>query len=247
VELFIGVRNTAQQEGTRRMAINTIIHTNEHSVDRVLKAGLPVVIILWWGDTWDASADRWLNDLASEYAGRALIAKVDGAQERALAQRYEANRQTLYVLVNRQGGVTKLRGNQQERDIRAWLTFLVEGGRQPAMDSGRTDSQPQPVHLNDKNFQEIVSGSKPVLVDFWAEWCGPCRAVAPVIDHLAKEFAGRAIVAKLNVDENPRTASAYQIMSIPAIYIFRNGQVVDRLVGAQPLEALRHRLKLFAG
>jgi thioredoxin 1 len=228
------------------MAIDTVIHTNEQSIDRVLKTGLPVVLIFWWRDTWDASADRWLDDLANEYAGRALIAKIDGAAERSLAQRYEADRQTMYVMVNRQGGVTKLRGSQNEGDIRAWLNFLVEGGKQPSQASqfaGRSDGQPKPIHLTDANFQEVIA----VLVDFWAEWCGPCRAVAPVIDHLAKEFAGRAIVAKLNVDQNPRTASAYQIMSIPAIYIFRNGQVVDRVVGVQPLEALRRRLAMFAG
>ena len=88
----------------------------------------------------------------------------------------------------------------------------------------------------------MVSGKLPVLVDFWAPWCGPCRMVAPSVEQLAREFDGRAVVGKLNVDENPAVAGRYNIMSIPTLLIFKNGAVVDQIVGAQPLEALRQRL-----
>ncbi|MEZ4636165.1 MAG: thioredoxin [Caldilineaceae bacterium] len=98
------------------------------------------------------------------------------------------------------------------------------------------------MHLTDATFQQTINGDLPVLVDFWAEWCGPCRMIAPSVEELAKEFAGRAVVAKLNIDQNPRTPQQFGIMSIPTLYIFKNGRVVDQIVGAQPLPALRQWL-----
>jgi thioredoxin 1 len=115
--------------------------------------------------------------------------------------------------------------------------------------NGHVPSQPTreagnvPITLTDATFDRLVGQSdKPVLVDFWAPWCGPCRAVAPTVERLAQEFAGRAVVAKLNVDENPRTAQRFGITGIPALFIFERGQVVERLVGAQPFAALRQAL-----
>jgi len=92
-----------------------------------------------------------------------------------------------------------------------------------------------PVEITDANFDSLVLRARqPVLVDCWAPWCPPCRAIAPVIDQLAAETAGRFVIGKLNVDENPRTASDFNIGSIPTMLVFKNGQMVDRLVGLQP-------------
>lgn len=88
--------------------------------------------------------------------------------------------------------------------------------------------------VNDANFSEVLSSNSVVLVDFWATWCGPCRALAPTIEEIAKEYEGRAFVGKCNVDESSEVAGQFRIMSIPALLFFKDGKLVDRLVGAQP-------------
>src|SRR5262249_55271752 len=89
--------------------------------------------------------------------------------------------------------------------------------------------------LDDATFQDVIDrGARPILVDFWALWCPPCRALAPTIEAIAEQFEGRADVAKLDIDRNPEAAAAYRIRSIPTVLIFRGGRVVDRITGLQP-------------
>ena len=109
------------------------------------------------------------------------------------------------------------------------------------IDQGGAD---KPIVVTDANFQKTLNdaGELPLLLDCWAEWCGPCRIIAPVLDQLAAESGGRYIIGKLNVDENPATASHFNIRSIPSLLIFKKGQLVDRLVGAQPKQAIAEHL-----
>lgn len=100
------------------------------------------------------------------------------------------------------------------------------------------------IEITDSNFDEVVTNSdKPVLVDFWAEWCGPCRMVGPVVEELAKEYEGRAVIGKVNVDENPDISVKFGIRNIPALLFFKNGEIVDKQIGAVPKSALVEKLE----
>ncbi|MFC1675243.1 thioredoxin [Candidatus Omnitrophota bacterium] len=102
------------------------------------------------------------------------------------------------------------------------------------------------LHLNDSNFKKEALGSDlPVLVDFWAEWCGPCKMIAPFIKELAVEFKGKVRVGKVNVEESPRVASQYGIMSIPTIIFFKDGRVMEQLAGALSKAELKKKLQAY--
>jgi thioredoxin 1 len=96
--------------------------------------------------------------------------------------------------------------------------------------------------LTDSNFDEVINSGKPVLVDFWAEWCGPCKMIGPVVEELAGDYDGKAVVAKLNVDENPQTTAKFGVRSIPTLLVFKGGQIVDKQVGAVPKSVLNQKL-----
>jgi thioredoxin 1 len=98
------------------------------------------------------------------------------------------------------------------------------------------------IELTDANFDQVISTEKAVLVDFWAEWCGPCKMIGPLVEELAGDYEGRAVVAKLNVDENPQTAAKFGIRSIPTLLVFKGGQIVDKQVGAVPKSVLAQKL-----
>ena len=97
--------------------------------------------------------------------------------------------------------------------------------------------------VTDANFQELVQGNKPLVVDFWAEWCGPCRMVAPFVEELSHEYEDKVVIGKLNVDENDEVVGQFGVRNIPTILFFKNGELVDKHVGAAPKSALENKVK----
>ncbi len=134
---------------------------------------------------------------------------------------------------------TKNRVNPQQAAVR-----VATCGKCGVPLGAAATSETKPIIVTDDTFQELLAETKnqPVLVDAWAAWCGPCRMVGPIMEQLAAEANGRYRIAKLNVDDNPRVASQFQIQSIPTMLVFKNGRLVDRIVGAQPKPAIAARL-----
>jgi thioredoxin 1 len=100
----------------------------------------------------------------------------------------------------------------------------------------------RPVVLTDDDFKTALQTHHALVVDLWAEWCYPCKMIAPIVEELASEYKGKVVFGKLNVDENPATAEAYDVMAIPTLLVFRDGKLADRIVGALPKEPLKSKL-----
>jgi thioredoxin 1 len=114
-------------------------------------------------------------------------------------------------------------------------SFLMAGRKHQPM--------AKPVHITDSSFDaEVLKSDLPVLTDFWAEWCGPCKMIAPILEEIAEEYAGRIKITKMDVDQNNRMAMQFGVQSIPTLVLFKNGQAVEQLVGAMPRERLLSRI-----
>ena len=101
----------------------------------------------------------------------------------------------------------------------------------------------KPIEITDNNYEQVLNSGKPVLMDFWAEWCGPCRIIGPVVEDMARDYEGRAFIGKVDVDNNPSITAKFGVRSIPTLLIFKDGQVVDKQIGAVPKSILSKKLE----
>jgi thioredoxin 1 len=233
-------------------SFDTPINTNDQSIDRVLSAGLPVLLVFLNGDAQGPLAGT-LERLARDYSGQILIARIQVKDNPESVRRYEI-RQTPAVVAIRNGQVLTKAEGITAAGLEKHAAYLLGKGPKPETQPRPTSAgadrpvtgdavQGRPIVITDSNFeQEVLRSSSPVLVDFWAPWCGPCRITEPIVEKLAGELGSRLKVAKMNVDENPVVPQRYGVQSIPTMMVVKNGQVVDRWVGALPEPAMRARI-----
>ncbi len=228
------------------MAFDTPLNSNDQSFERVLRAGLPVLALFSAGAP-DAAMEDALKQIAKSEVGKMIVAKIRADENPTLVQRFSLRAPTVITFKNE---------NESSRaemplaaDVRAHAEFLL--GRAPSPESPPPQrAEPTqtasnvPLHVTDATFgREVLNAPLPVMVDFWADWCGPCHRIAPSLEKLAREYAGRVRIAKLDVDHNPRTAAQYQVQSIPTLLLVKNGKIIDRLVGALPEPQLRTQVE----
>lgn len=224
--------------------IDSPITASADTLDRVLGNGLPAVLVLYNtqnGSLSDAMQQA-MKRIAKNEAQRLLIIKSDVAENPALGLKYDLSGGTPVIIAMKDQKEVARQHNATPGTLENYAAYLLGRSNTISQNGGksRSTSAAKPVKVSDSDFAERVLRSKrPVLVDFWAEWCGPCHMIAPSLEKLAGEFGDQLTVAKLNVDENPQMARQYRVQGIPMLLIFRNGQVVDRLVGAAPEPTLR--------
>lgn len=254
---------------------DTPIYTGDQSIDRVLNAGFPVVLVFTDGSIPPAM-EQVMNRTAKDYAGQLILARVAVKDNPQSVSRFSVH--SFPALVTVKAGQAQDRvENATADDLEAHALYLLDRGPRPqprpqpqgayaaggSNGGGRTrpasggspgnwqspagtstsNAPAHPVNVTDAGFdQEVMRSAVPVLVDFWAEWCGPCRMMEPVLDKLAREMSGRLKIAKVNVDENPMAPGRYGVQAIPTMLLVKGGQVLDRWSGALPEAALRSRL-----
>ncbi|MGE5223732.1 MAG: thioredoxin [Omnitrophica WOR_2 bacterium] len=238
------------------VAFDTPIKSNDQSIDRVLSAGLPVVLVFLNGPA-PSQLDQAMTAQARENSGKLLLVQIQVKDNPETARRYQVT-QTPALITLKNGQTLTRAALINHNDLVKHIAYLLGKGPKPEPDQRSSQresaqntyqspsgaqSHAEPMVVTDATFEQaVLHSAQPVLVDFWAPWCGPCRMTEPILQRLAKEMSGRLNIVKLNVDENPVSAQRYGVQSIPTMMIVKNGQVIDRWVGALPEPAIRSRI-----
>jgi thioredoxin 1 len=216
------------------------------AVEGVLGAG-PVLLLAWRDSSPRRDAEIALREVADQHSGKLAAYMVDARQDDALADYLGVGKRP--VLIAWYAGEVRIRRNRPwKTDVPAIAEDLLAmrtadlpedvAAEEDAAENATADDKP--VAVTEETFTEkVIQSPVPVIVDFWAEWCGPCKAIAPVLEKLAKEYAGQIRIAKVDVDANQALAGQFGIQSIPTLMFVKNGKIVGQSAGAAPEGALR--------
>jgi len=235
---------------------DTPIISNDQSIERVLATGLPVLLIFLGQPSPELS--QVMDQVARNNAGNLLVVRIPAKENPVTTHRFQVHSTPAWVgYLN--GQVVSQGQGTSGSELQKHVDFLLGKGPRPEPAAAQPAAQPgkpqptseartsgsggTPVMVEDATYeQEVLRSPIPVVVDFWAPWCGPCRMVEPTVKKLAHEWAGRVKMVKINVDENPVVASRLGVQGIPTMVVVKNGQIVDRWAGALPEPAMRSRL-----
>ncbi|HBT48535.1 MAG: Thiol-disulfide isomerase and thioredoxin [Caldanaerobacter subterraneus] len=206
-----------------------VVITSENWEEEVVNSDVPVLIDFWaeWCMPCRLVAPI-IEELAKEYEGKIKVGKVNVDEEDELAMKFRIMSIPTIGLFKNGKMVGKLIGARPKADFVKFIEkYLNE-------DTFQKEESLEVEITYDNWEEEVVNSDVPVLIDFWAEWCAPCRLVAPIVEELAHEYKGRLKVGKVNVDEEQELAMKFRIMSIPTIGLFKKGKMVDKIIGARP-------------
>ena len=225
---------------------DTPITTDSNDLSKILKQDLPVLLLLHEGQR-DKPLEDALNKVARKQKGDLLVVKVDVRENPGIHSDYKNIATPAIISFDAKGKAQAEIDYARPGDVRSHAAFLVNGKPLPqdkpkaqastsnGSSNGSNGKHSGPIQVSDKTWRnEVLKSKVPVLVDFWAPWCGPCRSIAPYVEQLSKEYAGQIKVVKLDTDRNQVMARRYDIRSIPTFAVFDKGQQVARMSGANP-------------
>jgi thioredoxin len=226
---------------------------NDQSIERVLGVNLPVVFVFLPAEPAPGLAEV-LKEIAKNYSGQLLVADLRLSENPAAAGRYQVQHAPAVVIVKNREVLSKSE-TITAGDLEKYAAYALGKGprpvertqtgptRRPDLTGERPAGAAIVLTVTDASFpRDVLQSPFPVLVDFWAPWCGPCRITEPMVQRLGSELGEKLVVAKVNVDENPGLSRRYNVQGIPTMMLVKDGEVVDRWTGALPEQALRSRV-----